>query len=75
MKKTSVIPAVVGAIGFMFLLIAYFIPVLDESGANYRTYDSLLGIIIFHNLWILAGYVFVGVVLLMWGLRTRVQII
>lgn len=61
MKKSAV--QAVGAAWLVFLAVAYFIPIDVETGGNYLVRDSLLGMMIFHNLYLLALYVLLGVLL------------
>ena len=59
-------------IGILVLLvIAYFIPYTAEEGGNYLVKERILGIIIFHNPFILALYILAGTVLLFEGLRRK----
>lgn len=74
MKKIQKISFTLGCGGLTFLVIAYFIPILDDSGANYVVYDSLLGILIFHNVVVLWLYGVVGFALIAWGLRRYVRV-
>jgi len=48
----------------VFLLVSYFIKFQVDSGSNYTTLDSLLGILIFHNIFVLLLYVLIVVVLI-----------
>lgn len=57
----------IGCLMLIFLISSYFVNVPIEDGANYNTIDTLLGIIIFHNPFILALYVLIGVVLIVKG--------
>lgn len=52
-----------------FLIISYFIKIPVDSGINFITSDSLLGIIIFHNPFILAFYILFGISLIMKSIR------
>ncbi|MBX4196720.1 hypothetical protein KW805_03975 [Candidatus Pacearchaeota archaeon] len=56
-----------GIIILVFLGISYFIPLTIDSGANYNTTTPLLGILIFHNPFILGLYVLIAVVLIVKG--------
>ena len=51
----------------IFLLISYFINFDVDSGSNYIVKDSLLGVLIFHNPFILGIYVFIVVALILSG--------
>ena len=57
-----------GFLIILFLFVSWFIPVLDE-GSNYVIEDSLLGIIIFHNLFVLLGYILVAIIFVLLGLK------
>ena len=65
----------IGGAWLAFLLLAYFIPVLDDSGANYQVYDSLLGIIIFHNLLVLLLYVLLSIAFIAYDLRKHIAFV
>ena len=52
-----------------FLILAYFIKIPIESGANYLITDSLLGLLIFHNLYILITYSLIAIVLIWKSLK------
>jgi len=54
-----------------FLAISYFLKINIDSGANYLIKDSLLGIVIFHNPFILAIYVLIAVVLIVKNFRIK----
>ena len=43
------------------LILSYFIKIPIESGTNYVISDSILGIIIFHNLYILITYSLIAI--------------
>ncbi|PIN92776.1 hypothetical protein COU54_05595 [Candidatus Pacearchaeota archaeon CG10_big_fil_rev_8_21_14_0_10_31_24] len=62
----------IGILAFLFL--AYYIPVNVESGNNYIVQDSLLGIIIFHNLGILGIYILIGLGFILTG-KFKIKII
>ena len=51
------------------LIISYFIKINVESGANYQTSDSFLGIIIFHNPFVLLVYLAISSALIVLGIR------
>ncbi len=53
----------------LFLIGSYFIKINTESGGNYVVRDSLLGIIIFHNVFILLLYILIFVVLIVNGFK------
>jgi len=52
---------------FITLIMSYFIKINVDSGGNYTTSDTLLGILIFHNPFILALYVLIAIVLIIKG--------
>jgi hypothetical protein len=52
----------------IFLFSSYFVKIEVESGANYTTLDKLLGIIIFHNPFILALYIVFCTILILKGI-------
>tara|TARA_Y100000310_G_scaffold345284_1_gene463411 strand:- start:5684 stop:5896 length:213 start_codon:yes stop_codon:yes gene_type:complete len=55
---------------FVLLGISYFIGIDVESGANYIVQDSLLGILIFHNPFVFAFYILIGIVLIVKSFRS-----
>lgn len=55
---------IIGAALAIFLFLSYFIKINVDSGANYITKDSLLGVIIFHNIFVLIIYILIIVFLL-----------
>lgn len=52
-------------------VIFYFIRFQVDSGSNYITYDSLLGVIIFHNPFLLGLIVLIIVVLIAKGFKKK----
>jgi len=48
----------------VFLFLAYFIPLTVDSGENYIVNDRLLGVLIFHNIFVLGIYILIGLVLI-----------
>ena len=66
--------ALLGGMSLAFILLAYFIPLIVEEGDNYLVHDTLLGMLIFHNLWLLALYIIIGIALIWFGLRIRIRI-
>lgn len=61
----------IGIAMLVFLAASYFIKFPIDNGANYITYDSVLGIIIFHNPFILGLYILIGIVLIANGLKKK----
>ncbi len=61
----------VGIAIFAILIICYFINISVDTGSNYLTYDTLLGIIIFHNPFILGIFILIGAVFVYLGLRKK----
>ena len=61
-------------IWLIFLLIAYFVPLDVETGGNYLVRDSLLGLMIFHQLWILGLYILIGLALIAWVRIPRIKL-
>ena len=57
----------IGLLFFFFL--AYFVPIPVDSGSNYYVLDTLLGILIFHNAFILGFYILVAAILGVSGIR------
>ena len=57
----------------IFLILSYFIKIPIESGTNYLITDSLLGILIFHNLYILIIYSLVAMFLIWKSLKWKNQ--
>ena len=51
------------------LIISYFIKIPIESGETYIVTDTLLGILIFHNIFILIIYSLIAIVLIFKSLK------
>jgi len=51
------------------LLFGYFLKIEVDSGANYAVNDTLLGIIIFHNLFIFIIYLLIALFFIFTGFR------
>ena len=65
----------VGLFWLVFLLVAFFIPITVDDGGNYIVKDSLLGIMIFHNIFILIFYAIIGLVLIYLGIGKKIRIV
>ena len=52
---------------FLVLAITYFIKLNVDDGQNYITVERILGIIIFHNPFVLAIYILVAIILIVKG--------
>ena len=74
MKIASKPKFYVGIIIAAILIISYFIKINIDTGSNYETTDSILGIIIFHNLIILLIYIAIAVILTAIGIK-KIQFI
>lgn len=55
----------IGIVIIFLIVVSYFVTFTVDSGANFETKDRLLGIIIFHNPFILAIYVIISIILIM----------
>lgn len=53
----------------IFLLISYFIRFEVDSGSNYIVEDTLLGILIFHSLFIFIIYILIGAFFVFIGIK------
>ncbi|MEK6846884.1 MAG: hypothetical protein AABY16_01820 [Nanoarchaeota archaeon] len=53
----------------LILIISYFIKLNVEEGTNYQTSDTLLGILIFHNPFILLIYLSIATALIISGIK------
>ncbi len=60
-----------GISALVIMIVAYFIPINVDSGSNYVVVDSILGILIFHNAFILGLYLLGTAVLIYIGLRRK----
>lgn len=58
----------------IILAIFYFIKLQSDSGNNYKTYDTLLGKIIFHSPIVLSTYLIIAVLLIFFSIK-RVKIV
>jgi len=68
-KNNKVIYLISGIFIVLILIISYFIKINVDSGGNYIINERALGILIFHNPFILSLYVLIAVVLIVKGLR------
>lgn len=57
----------------VFLAVAYFIRVPIEFGADYIVRSSLLGVLIFHNVFVFGIYVLVGLFFIWKGLKYKIR--
>lgn len=53
----------------LFLVLSYFVNIDVDSGANYTVTDTLLGIIIFHNLYVFILYLIVSLFFIVTGIK------
>lgn len=58
-----------GILIIFLLVISYFIPLSINTGTNFIVQDSILGIIIFHNPFILGLYILSSLALIIEGLK------
>ena len=63
----------IGIALLIVMAVTYFIPVSVDSGFNYLVQTPLLGVLIFHNAFILGLYILVCVTLIIWGMRKRTK--
>ncbi|MDO8563975.1 MAG: hypothetical protein Q7R87_03120 [Nanoarchaeota archaeon] len=61
----------IGIALLLFLFSSYFIKFDIDSGSNYATQDSLLGILIFHNIFVLLFYIAVIIFLISRNIKIR----
>ena len=61
----------IGVAIFLILLLSFFVKIKVEDGLNYITYDTLLGILIFHNPFVLGIYVLIVVILIVKSLSKK----
>jgi len=57
-----------GILIFLVLIVSYFVKFDIDSGANYNIEERLLGVIIFHNPFILGIYLLIGIILILRGI-------
>ena len=69
MKLVSKPKFYTGLIILTFLILSYFIKINIDSGSNYETTDTLLGIIIFHSPIILLVYLSIISALIISGIK------
>ncbi len=74
MKLISKFRFYLGIIVFLILIASYFVKFNVDVGDNYVEADSLLGILIFHNVFVLSFYILIGCLLVFTGIK-RVRII
>jgi len=58
--KGRIILRLTGLIFFILVITSYFVKIEVDRGNNFSTNDSLLGIIILHNPFILLLYILIG---------------
>lgn len=61
----------IGIAILIIIVVSYFITIEIDSGFNYTTNSKLLGILIFHNPFVLALYILIGIILIFYGFRRR----
>ena len=57
-----------GILIFLVLILSYLIKFDIDAGANYNIEERLLGVIIFHNPFILGIYLLIGIILILRGI-------
>ena len=60
-----------GILIFLVLIVSYFVKFDIDSGANYNIEERLLGVIIFHNPFILGIYLLIGIILILRGMKYK----
>ena len=60
-----------GIIILAVIIISYFIKFQVDYGTNYAIKDSLLGMLIFHNPWILGLYILIVIFLILKGIKIK----
>ena len=55
----------IGILILLFLFTSYFIKITTEKGANYEVKSSILGLLIFHNPFILGIYILIAIILML----------
>lgn len=73
MKLVSKFRFFLGVVIIMFLIASYFVTVEADIGANYAVTDTVLGLLIFHNFFVLLLYALIAGLLIFTGLK-RVKI-
>lgn len=64
----------IGILIIFILILGYFLRIEVDSGANYSVKDTLLGIIIFHNVFVFVIYLLIGLFFIFTGVR-KVKIV
>lgn len=73
MKLVNRVRFYIGLLIVLFLVFSYFLRIEIDSGANYTVTDSLLGIIIFHNFFVLIIYSLIALFFIFTGFK-RIKI-
>ena len=60
-----------GILIFLVLILSYLIKFDIDAGANYNIEERLLGVIIFHNPFILGIYLLIGISLILRGMKYK----
>lgn len=71
MKRKKSLSKWAGITIIALLVASYFIKVSADSGANYVVEEKLLGIIIFHNPFILGLYILIAIALIIKGAKNK----
>ncbi|MEK6811314.1 MAG: hypothetical protein AABX96_02270 [Nanoarchaeota archaeon] len=58
-----------GILLMLFLFGSYFVEIMVDSGVNYVTTDTLLGLVIFHNIFVLSFYILIACLLVLTGIK------
>ena len=69
MKVVNKLAFFSGIFVWIILFFSYFINLNVDVGDNYIVQDTLLGIIIFHNIFILSFYLLIALTLLFVGIK------
>ncbi len=69
MKVVNKLAFFSGIFVLLILFFSYFINLNVDVGDNYIVQDTLLGIIIFHNIFILSFYLLIALTLLFVGIK------
>lgn len=61
----------VGILIFLILILSYLVKFDIDAGSNYNVEERLLGIIIFHNPFILGIYILICIILIIRGFKLK----
>lgn len=69
MKLNSLPRFSIGIAIILILTVSYFIELNIDSGSNYETIDTLLGVLVLHSPIIFGLYMLFSAIMIVWGIK------